>query len=108
MIATIGDVVLARKNMDTSYHLSIVVDDAEQGITDVIRGEDLREATYIHVLLQKLLGLRTPNYIHHRLIRDENAKRLAKRDDARAISKFREDGLTIQDIYALVGLEPRT
>ena len=108
MIATIGDVVLARKNMDTSYHLSIVVDDAEQGITDVIRGEDLREATYIHVLLQKLLGLRTPNYIHHRLIRDENAKRLAKRDDARAISKFREDGLTRQDIYALVGLKPRT
>ncbi len=72
--------------MGTSYHLSVVVDDADQGITDVMRGEDLFGATAIHVVLQRLLGLPTPVYHHHRLIRDEHGKRLAKRDDARALS----------------------
>lgn len=104
MIAEIGDVVLARKDMAASYHLSIVVDDADQQITQVIRGEDLREATFIHVLLQRLLRLNTPNYTHHRLIRDQNGVRLAKRDDARAISKYREDGFTPEAIRKLVGL----
>ncbi len=104
MCGEIGDVVLARKDMGASYHLSIVIDDAEQGITDVIRGEDLRDATFIHVLLQRLLDLPTPRYCHHALIRDENGRRLAKRDDARAISKYREDGLTPADVRALVGL----
>lgn len=100
----IGDIVLARRDMGTSYHLSVVVDDAAQGITHVTRGEDLFEATRIHVLLQRLLGLPTPVYHHHRLIRDEAGKRLAKRDDARAIRKFREEGATPAAIRRLVGL----
>lgn len=104
MIATVGDVVLARKGMGTSYHLSVVVDDAAQGVTDVVRGEDLFDATAIHVLLQALLGLPTPRYHHHRLIRDAAGKRLAKRDDARAIAKFREDGLAPADIREMVSL----
>ncbi|MEX0369657.1 MAG: tRNA glutamyl-Q(34) synthetase GluQRS [Tateyamaria sp.] len=103
-IHTIGDVVLARRDMGTSYHLSVVVDDSMQHITDVVRGEDLAPATYIHVILQDLLGLSTPTYHHHRLIRDDAGKRLAKRDDARAISKYRADGVTPEDIRARVGL----
>jgi len=103
-ITTIGDIVLARRDMGTSYHLSVVLDDSAQGITDVVRGQDLYEATKIHVILQRLLGLPTPIYHHHRLIRDAQGKRLAKRDDARAIAKYRSDGATPQDIRDLVGL----
>lgn len=104
LIETVGDIVLARRDLGTSYHLSVVLDDAAQGITHVVRGQDLFEATKIHVVLQSLLGLPTPIYHHHRLIRDDNAQRLAKRDDARAISKYRQDGLTPQDIKGMVGL----
>ncbi len=100
----IGDIVLARKDFGTSYHLSVVLDDAAQGITHVSRGEDLFEATRIHVLLQRLLGLPTPIYHHHRLIRDEKGKRLAKRDDARALAKYRAEGATPADIRRTVGL----
>ena len=106
LIENVGDVVLSRKDMGTSYHLSVVLDDAFQGVTDVVRGEDLFEATQIHVILQHLLGLPTPKYLHHRLIRDEAGKRLAKRDDARAIWKYREDGLTPLDVRKMVGLVP--
>jgi len=101
---TIGDIVLARRDMGTSYHLSVVLDDAFQGVTHVTRGQDLFEATKIHVILQKLLGLPTPVYHHHKLIRDENGKRLAKRDDARAISKYRAEGAAPEDIRRMVGL----
>ena len=104
METQIGDVALARKDMGTSYHLSVVLDDAEQSVTHVIRGEDLSEVTKIHVVLQSLLGLPKPVYHHHRLIRDDQGKRLAKRDDARAISKYREDGATPEDIREMVGL----
>lgn len=104
LIDRIGDVVLARKDMGTSYHLSVVIDDAAQDVTDVVRGEDLEEATPIHVLLQSLLNIPTPKYHHHKLIRDDNGKRLAKRDDARAISKYRAEGATPNDIRRLVGL----
>lgn len=104
MIETVGDVVLARRDMAASYHLSIALDDADQGITHVVRGEDLIEATKIHVVLQRLLGLPTPTYHHHRLIRDDAGKRLAKRDDARAIATYRAEGKTPQDIRAMVGL----
>ena len=100
----IGDIVVARKDMAASYHLSIVVDDADQKITQIIRGEDLRDATFIHILLQKVLGFETPTYQHHGLIRDDAGKRLAKRDDARAIAKFREDGMSPMDVRRLVGL----
>ena len=106
LIHEIGDVVLARRDMGTSYHLSVVLDDAAQGITHVIRGQDLFEATAIHVVLQKMLDLPTPVYHHHRLIRDDQGKRLAKRDDARAILKYREDGATPEDIRRMVGLIP--
>lgn len=101
---TVGDVVLARRDMGASYHLSVVVDDADQGITHVIRGEDLQEATQIHVLLQRLLGLPSPAYHHHALIRDDAGKRLAKRDDARAIATYRAQGASPGDIRAMVGL----
>ena len=104
VIKTIGDVVLARRDMGTSYHLSVVLDDAAQGITHVVRGEDLIEATKIHVILQRLLRLPTPIYHHHKLIRDDDGKRLAKRDDARALSKYRIEGSTPNDIRCLVGL----
>ncbi|MCB2115957.1 MAG: tRNA glutamyl-Q(34) synthetase GluQRS [Rhodobacteraceae bacterium] len=103
-IAQIGDIVLARRDMGTSYHLSVVIDDASQGITHVTRGEDLFEATPIHILLQRLLGLPTPTYHHHRLIRDDHGKRLAKRDDARAIKSYRDAGATPRDIRRRIGL----
>jgi glutamyl-Q tRNA(Asp) synthetase len=100
----IGDIVLSRRDMGTSYHLSVVLDDAAQGVTHVTRGEDLFEATRIHVLLQRLLGLPTPVYHHHRLIRDDHGKRLAKRDDARALAKYRAEGASPADIRRMVGL----
>lgn len=102
--AQIGDIVLARRGQGTSYHLSVVVDDALQGITHVTRGHDLFEATKIHVVLQHLLDLPTPIYHHHRLIRDANGKRLAKRHDAKAIAKYRTEGTSPIKVRAMVGL----
>jgi glutamyl-Q tRNA(Asp) synthetase len=99
-----GDVVLARRRFGTSYLLSSVVDDAAQGVTHVIRGEDMAAEAGIHILLQRLLGLPVPVHEHHRLIRDEHGKRLAKRDDARALSRYRAEGATPEDIRRLVGL----
>lgn len=104
LVTGVGDIVVARRDMGTSYHLSVVVDDAAQSITHVVRGRDLFEATSIHVVLQRLLGLPTPLYHHHKLIRDADGKRLAKRDDARAIATYRAEGLTPDDIRAMVGL----
>ncbi len=100
----IGDVILSRRGMGTSYHLAVVVDDAAQGITLVTRGKDLFDATFIHVLLQCLLDLPTPDYLHHRLIRNAEGQRLAKRDDARAIRQYRDQGATPADIRGMVGL----
>tara|TARA_R110002094_G_scaffold25740_9_gene38064 strand:- start:389 stop:1228 length:840 start_codon:yes stop_codon:yes gene_type:complete len=99
---TIGAVVVARNDIGVSYHLAVVLDDAYQGVTHVTRGLDLFEATKIHVLLQHILGLRTPIYRHHRLIRDQNGKRLAKRDDARSIKSYRTAGLSLDDLRALM------
>jgi glutamyl-Q tRNA(Asp) synthetase len=104
MIDGVGDVVLARRDMGTSYHLSVVVDDAAQGITEVTRGADLFAATKLHVLLQILLELPTPTYYHHKLIRDDAGKRLAKRDDARALARYRAEGASPQDIRLMLGL----
>ncbi|MBK0328617.1 tRNA glutamyl-Q(34) synthetase GluQRS [Rhodobacteraceae bacterium F11138] len=105
MLAHIGDPVLGRKEIETpSYVLAAVIDDAVQGINTVIRGADLFDTTPLQVVLQALLDLPTPGYHHHRLIRDEAGKRLAKRDDARAISTYREQGATPAQIRALVGL----
>ncbi|MCU9846569.1 tRNA glutamyl-Q(34) synthetase GluQRS [Defluviimonas sp. WL0024] len=100
-----GDAVLGRKEIGTvSYALASVLDDATQGITHIIRGADLYEITFLQVLLQRLLDLPTPVYHHHRLIRDENGKRLAKRDDARAIRTYRDDGVRPEEIRRMVGL----
>ena len=104
VVAALGDIVLSRKEFLGSYHLSVVLDDAAQKITHIVRGEDLFEATQIHVVLQQLLGLPTPIYHHHKLIRDTAGKRLAKRDDARAISKYRAEGANPDDIRKMVGL----
>ncbi len=104
MKKNVGDVVLARQDTGAAYHLAVVVDDAAQGVTHVVRGQDLFAATKIHVLLQQLLALPTPTYHHHRLIRDDAGKRLAKRDDARAIASYRDQGKTPHDIRAMVGL----
>jgi glutamyl-Q tRNA(Asp) synthetase len=104
---SVGDVILVRRQMDSSYHLSVVVDDAAQHVSEVTRGHDLFEATQIHVLLQRLLHLPTPHYHHHDLIRDSAGKRLAKRDDARAIGAYRAQGMTPNDLRAAVGLPHR-
>ncbi|MGE0742661.1 MAG: tRNA glutamyl-Q(34) synthetase GluQRS [Hyphomonadaceae bacterium] len=99
-----GDVVLARKDFPTSYHLASVWDDAQQGITHVIRGEDLRDAAHLHVLLQRLLDLPQPTYRHHRLILGEDGKRLAKRDQAATLRTLREGGKSVDDVRGLLGL----
>ena len=101
---TLGDVVLARKDIGTSYHLAVVTDDAMQSVTHVTRGEDIAFCTPLHVLLQKILGLQTPIYRHHRLIRDSRDVRLAKRHDAVSIRSLREKGITPEDIRSMVGL----
>lgn len=98
-----GDAVLARKEFLTSYHLASVWDDALQGVTHVIRGEDLREAAHLHVLLQALLGLPTPRYRHHRLILDEGGKRLAKRDAALSLRALRGQGKSARSIRQMLG-----
>ena len=87
-----GDVVLARKDAPTSYHLAVTVDDAAQGVTDVVRGEDLFAATHVHRLLQALLGLQPPRYHHHAVITGPDGKRLAKRSGAPTIAGLREGG----------------
>ncbi len=106
LLTTVGDIAVARREMAAAYHLCVVVDDHAQDITHVIRGEDLFDATRIHVLLAHLLRLPIPTYHHHRLIRDDAGKRLAKRDDARAIRFFRDQGATPADIRDMVGLAP--
>jgi glutamyl-Q tRNA(Asp) synthetase len=99
-----GDIVLARKDVGVAYHLAVVVDDALQGITHVIRGWDLFEAAHIQRLLQALLGLPTPVYRHHRLLMGEDGKRLAKRNGAPALRDLREAGETATDVRRLLGL----
>ena len=101
--ASLGDVVLARKDTPTSYHLSVTVDDHLQGITLVTRGVDLFEATHIHRLLQALLGYDTPRYRHHPLLTDENGRRLAKRDKALTLRAMREQGLDPAQVRARAG-----
>ena len=105
LIETVGDIVIGRKDIQTAaYFLASALDDVNQGITHVVRGVDLFEFTQVQVLLLALLGHTPPLYYHHRLIRDENGKRLAKRDDARAISLYRREGASPQDIRSMVGL----
>lgn len=100
-----GDVVLARKDVPTSYHLAVVVDDAAQGVTDVVRGRDLFHATSVHRLLQALLGLPAPRYHHHRLLLDANGRKLSKSTRATGLRELRAQGLTARDIRRLTGLD---
>ena len=99
-----GDVVLARKDTPTSYHLAVTVDDAEQGITLVTRGRDLFAATHVHRLLQALLHLPVPQWHHHRLICDSQGNRLAKRDAATTLRTLREEGATLDDTRRRLGI----
>jgi glutamyl-Q tRNA(Asp) synthetase len=99
-----GDVILARKETPTSYHLSVVIDDALQGVTHVMRGQDLFWSTGVHRLLQQLLKLPVPAYRHHLLIRDDAGQKLSKSTQATAIRELRAAGLTPADVRRKVGL----
>jgi glutamyl-Q tRNA(Asp) synthetase len=99
----LGDVVLARKDVPTSYHLSVTVDDALQGVTLVTRGKDLFHATHLHRLLQALLGLRVPRYNHHGLLTNDRGERLAKRDKAVSLRALRESGKTPAEVREMAG-----
>lgn len=100
----LGDAILARKEFPTSYHLASVHDDALQGVTHVIRGEDLREAAHLHVLLQRLMVWPTPSYAHHPLVLGEDGKRLAKRDHAVTLCSMRAAGETAAGVRARLGI----
>lgn len=100
-----GDVILARRDTPTAYHLAVTVDDAAQGITCVTRAEDLRDATHIHRLLQHLLGLPTPEYRFHPLLADASGKRLAKRDNAPALADLRKAGKSRAEVLEMIGWE---
>jgi glutamyl-Q tRNA(Asp) synthetase len=99
-----GDVILARKETPTSYHLSVVIDDALQGVTEVVRGQDLFWSTSVHRLLQQLLGLPQPTYRHHRLVLDGAGRKLSKSTEATGLRELRAGGATLADIRRLVGL----
>jgi glutamyl-Q tRNA(Asp) synthetase len=99
-----GDVILARKDLGVAYHLAAVVDDADSGVTHVIRGEDLKDACHIQRLLQALLGAPAPTYRHHRLILGPDGRRLAKRDAGETLRALRQAGVTPTDIRQGLGL----
>lgn len=97
-----GDVILGRKDIGVAYHLAVVIDDARQGISHVHRGLDLFDATHTQVLLQALLGLPTPVYAHHALLLDEDGRRLAKRKGSKSLRDYRNEGLSVDDIKAMI------
>lgn len=99
-----GDAVLARRDIATSYHIAVVVDDAAQGVTDIVRGEDLFMATSLHRLLQALLDLPVPFYHHHRLLRDASGHKLSKSARAQPLRSYRHDGWSVQNVLAKIGL----
>jgi len=99
-----GDVILARKETPTSYHLSVVIDDALQGVTDVVRGQDLFWSTSVHLLLQQLLGIPQPAYRHHRLVADSSGQKLSKSTAATGLRELRGQGASPADIRRMVEL----
>lgn len=101
-----GDVILARKDTPTSYHLSVTIDDALQGVTHVVRGQDLFRATGVHRLLQELLGLPRPLYRHHAVMLDEAGHKLSKSTRSTALRELRASGVTPQEVRRLVGIAP--
>jgi glutamyl-Q tRNA(Asp) synthetase len=100
----LSDIVLARKGLQTSYHLAVVVDDALQGVTLVTRGNDLYHATHIQRLLQACLGLEPPRYGHHRLILDAKGRKFSKRDTAVTLASLRQNGVSVHEIRRLIGI----
>lgn len=102
-----GDAVLSRKDIATSYHIAVVVDDAAQGITDVVRGEDLFMATSLHRILQTLLDLPSPNYRHHKLLRDTSDQKLSKSLRAKPLRTYRQDRYSVESVLARIGV-PKT
>lgn len=103
---SLGDVILGRKDAPASYHVAVVHDDALQNVTHIIRGQDLFASTHVHVLLQKLLGLPTPVYRHHRLLTGPDGKRYAKRDLSLTLAALRAEGVSPAEIRARIGLAP--
>jgi glutamyl-Q tRNA(Asp) synthetase len=99
-----GDLILARKETPTSYHLSVVIDDALQGVTDVVRGQDLFWSASVHRLLQSLLGIPQPAYRHHRLVLDTSGRKLSKSTKSTSLRELRAEGATPADVRRLVGL----
>ena len=102
-----GDVILGRKDIGVAYHLAVVIDDARQGITHIIRGHDLYDATHSQVLLQTLVGLPTPQYSHHALLLDDESRRLAKRKGSKSLRDYHEEGLNAADIKAMLAAAPK-
>jgi glutamyl-Q tRNA(Asp) synthetase len=100
-----SDVVLARKETGASYHLAVVVDDALQGVTHVVRGRDVEAATSVHLLLQRLLGLPHPNYLHHDLIMRDGQRKLSKSRGDPSLSDLREGGMSPREVRAALGFE---
>jgi glutamyl-Q tRNA(Asp) synthetase len=98
-----GDVVLVRKDIGTSYHIAVVIDDARQGVTDVVRGRDLFHATSIHRVLQHLFALPVPRYFHHTLVSDEAGRKLSKSLDSRSLNDLRQEGVSASDIRQALG-----
>lgn len=107
-LTAVGDVVIARKELSTSYHLAVVVDDAAQGVTLVTRGADLQDSTPIHRVLQALLDLPVPRWAHHALLTDDAGVRLAKRDDARSLAALRAAGYSPAEVRALAGFPDKS
>lgn len=103
----LGDLILARKDIGTSYHIAVVIDDAFQHVTHVTRGDDLFHATHLHRVLQTLLGLPQPTYMHHALIADQHGQRLAKRHASMSLRSLRENGASPADIYRMLDAAPK-
>ena len=99
----LGDAVIVRKDIGTSYHLAVVVDDGLQGVTDIVRGVDLFESTHLHCVLQRLLDLPAPIYHHHELLTDDEGNRLAKRDKSITLKSLRESGVSVAGLKKELG-----
>ena len=98
-----GDAMIAKRRVGSSYHIAVVTDDALQGVTHVVRGQDIVPATPLHLLLQRLLGLPTPHYLHHELIRDEAGQKLSKSLASTSLRQLRAEGVSAQDIRGRLG-----
>lgn len=100
-----GDVMIAKRHVGSYYHIAVVTDDALQGVTHVVRGQDMEAATPVHRLLQRLLGLPTPNYHHHKIIRDDSGQKLSKSIASRSLAALRDEGWSGRDVRSHLGFE---